>query len=409
MNTKDCKNIGTLFDSLRNHYKEENSNINSNSDCPENGESNPKSPSPDANSDCPEIGEFKPKSPLPDANLDAVCNFGEIVNVLNNPKHKIFCVCFKCWACLLPILTIIALIVLLFIPLKCSSQTAAVTINSTKTDIPIYISDSCKNSFVFAKKIIVDSTYVCSPIDTTASKKEDETSIHSEIVYQSTRWHIYAYRVVFAIIILFTCIMALKYLLPFWSRLTERKLSFEEQIQKDAIRLFDEDREYRRLHYKTELGLYEKREKAKIDDWVREKEHRRALEKQECERISELSKILVDLARTKNTITFEKCGKKVSIERSILSCDCCEELKDVISNYLSKDNCCCETIRKVLECFVCKDGELDCNKLKRLLKSLLCDDCEGNKVLITLIEKLISVLDNKNCAGSSCNVHVSNN
>ena len=164
---------------------------------------------------------------------------------------------------------------------------------------------------------------------------------------------------------------------------------------------FHEDREFGRLQTKTEIAILEKLEKTRIDEWSRNKEHERKLNIMEQERIAELNNVLIELAKVKNTVTFNDSkgsGKTITIERSILSEDCCDELKEALQDFINEDDCCC----KILKCLF--GDPIDCEKLKKCLKSLLCDkgDCEGKcKELLERIDKLIVAIEKMPSCGAS--------
>ena len=157
--------------------------------------------------------------------------------------------------------------------------------------------------------------------------------------------------------------------------------------------------------------MCEKSEKARIDEWCRNKENERKLNIMEQERTADLNKTLLELAKVKDTFTFkypDECGKTISIERSILSKDCCEELKDITKDFIAKDDCCCELIKKILKCLFYKDGTIDCEAMKKVLKCLICDNCcEKNKEILELIKEIISAFGQAN-SSNNCNVNVSN-
>lgn len=312
----------------------------------------------------------------------------------------------RIWAVVATAIAVIAIIALCFLPKKTSGQVPTASLGSTKVNIPILVNeDSCR--FIFTSKIVVDSTYVMGK-DTAATDANGRVAVHGEIVYRNTSWQVLVYRLAIAVLLTTILLIFLKYLMPYCSRLTELKQKEKERRQNDAIRLYEEDREHERLRYKTEIGLYEKLQKAKIDEWVRDNEQQRKLEILEREYLTELSHIFEELAKAKNTITFENCGKKVVIERSVLSCDCCEKLQGIMTGFFDKDDCGCEEIKKVLRCLFYKDGKIDCEKLKKALKCLFCDCCnEKNKEMMDLLKEAISIYGKNNLSGN-CTVNVSN-
>lgn len=348
------------------------------------------------------------RSPLVHASCPDKCNFSSLNN--NQPsqdikaknvieemkKYKGKDRCGSFWAWFIPALAIIALSVLLLVPLRgCATSTdSLVTINSVNTNIPLVISTSENGKgFVYAHSIVVDSTYIVAK-DTIASlNKPEKTIVHGEIVYRNTSWHLLLYILLAAILLSVTVIVIIKLLVPYFEKVLDFRHKMEENEYKDRIRLYDEDRAYERLLYKTEIALYEKREKARIDEWVKDNEHERELDKKEHERIADLNKIFLELAKVKNTVTFNDpkgTGKTITIERSVLSEECCNELNGALQDFIKEDDCCC----KILKCLF--SDPIDCEKLKKCLKSLLCDkeDCEGKcKELLERIDKLIAAIE----------------
>jgi hypothetical protein len=229
----------------------------------------------------------------------------------------------------------------------------------------------------------------------------EKTIVRGEVIYRNTSWYLLLYLILAAILLSIITILIIKLLVPYFEKILDFRHKKEELEYKDRIRLYDEDREYERLLYKTEIALYEKREKARIDEWVRVNEHERELDKKAQERIADLSKVLLELAKVKNTVTLNDPkgnGKTITIERSVLSEDCCDELKEVLQGFIKEDDCCC----KILKCLF--GDPIDCEKLKKCLKSLLCDkeNCEGKcKELLERIDKLIAAIEKVPSGGAS--------
>ena len=100
----------------------------------------------------------------------------------------------------------------------------------------------------------------------------------------------------------------------------EKQTKLKEKMMDNIVAAFNEDREYYMLRTKTEISLHEKREKARIEQWERNREHEREIFKREQERKSKLSEMLIELAKVHNKET-RKCSIKNDIisETSILS------------------------------------------------------------------------------------------
>lgn len=307
----------------------------------------------------------------------------------------------------------------LFVPIKCTGQhmDSLVTINSVKTNIPI--KESLKGyNHIYARSITIDSTYYFSK-DTgnhvrqeTLNPSNDKVTVHGEIHYNNTSWYFLLYCLLIAIIVLTAVVFSIKFIIPIWSKRIDYKQKYQERRYNDYIRLSDEDREYERLQSRTELAIYEKREKARIDEWQRDNEHQRKLDIMEQERIANLSNVLVELAKTKNTVTMKdphNDGKTITIERSILSDDFCEELKDILINHISQSDDCCDKIKDALKCLF--GDPIDCGKVKNALKCVFCGDGDNkrNDELVDKIDRLITRLQSTGSNGVQQVVNIGGN
>lgn len=151
-------------------------------------------------------------------------------------------------------------------------------------------------------------------------------------------------------IFLFMCISAIIIVIVllfhkfihFQSKKCESDTKLKEKMMNAVIEAFHEDRDFGRLKTKTEIALREKLEKARIDEWCRNKEYERKLNIMEQERIAELSNVLKELAKTMNKVTImdnqekQDKTKTITIERSILCNDCCNEIKEMVNAAISK-------------------------------------------------------------------------
>lgn len=261
-----------------------------------------------------------------------------------------------CWMIVGIVLLLAFFAAFLFVPIKCAAQPndSLVTINSLKTNIPIKESLNGYNH-IYARSIVIDSTYHLSRDTGNNVQKEsmvpthDKATVHGEIHYDDTSWHSLLYCLLIAIIASTAAVFSIKFIMPLWTKEIDFKQKYRERRYNDYIRLSDEDREYESLQFRTELAIYEKREKARIDEWQRNNEHQRKLDIMEQERIANLSNVLVELAKTKNTVTLKDArniGKTITIERSILSDDCCSDIKDVIKDYSAHSDDCCDKIKE---------------------------------------------------------------
>ena len=127
--------------------------------------------------------------------------------------------------------------------------------------------------------------------------------------------------------------------IQYLSKQNEADAKLKEKMLNVVVDAFHEDREYSRLRTKTEISLHEKLEKARIDEWCRNNEHKRKLIIMEQERIAELSNVLKELAKTMNKVTIvdnQDKGKTITVERSILCEDCCNEIKEMVNAALKE-------------------------------------------------------------------------
>lgn len=192
--------------------------------------------------------------------------------------------------------------------------------------------------------------------------------------------------------------------MPYWLKKIDSEQKYRERRYNDYIRFSEEDREYDRLEYKTKMSLYEKREKAIIDEWQRDNEHERKLDIMEQERIANLSNVLLELAKTKNTVTLKDArnnGKTITIERSILSDDCCTDIKEVIKDYSAHGDDCCDRIKELLKCLF--SDPVDCEKIKKVFRCFFCNDADDKAYadIIAKIDSLIAVIQSSGSNGYS--------
>ena len=239
----------------------------------------------------------------------------------------------------------------------------------------------------------------------------NRTTLLSIDVLTDFRWIHYIFMFVCVIAVLSTIVILFYKYIQFHAKQCEANAKVKEKLLNAVIDAFNEDREFSRLRTKTEIALREKSEKARIDEWCRNKENERKLNIMEQERTADLNKTLLELAKVKDTFTFkypDECGKTISIERSIFSKDCCDELKDMMKDFIAKYDCCCGLIKKILKCLFYKDGKIDCEAMKKVLKCLICDTCsEKNKEMLELIKEIFSALGQA-YSSNNCNVNVSN-
>lgn len=229
----------------------------------------------------------------------------------------------------------------------------------------------------------------------------NRTTILNIDLSTDNKWLHYIFIFVCIITILLTIVILLFKFVQFQTKQCETNAKMKEKMMNAVVDAFHEDREFGRLQTKTEIAILEKLEKTRIDEWSRNNEHERKLNIMEQERTAELNNVLIELAKVKNAVTFNDPkggGKTITIERSVLSEDCCDELKGALQDFIKEDDCCC----KIIKCLF--GDSIDCEKLKRCLQCLLCDkgDCEGKcKELLERIDKLIAAIEKLPSGGAS--------
>lgn len=152
-------------------------------------------------------------------------------------------------------------------------------------------------------------------------------------------------------------------------------------------------------HLMHQLEFREQVDKLLLDEYARDKEHLRKIDLKEQERIAALPDKIIELGKIKNIVTLKDPrdnGKTIVIERSILSKECCEELKEILKSYtLSNDDCC----KKMLKCLF--GDPIDCEKVKKTLRCLICsnDNDKSNSELAEKIDRLIALIQSSGAAG----------
>lgn len=278
--------------------------------------------------DCPEI---EPKDCDFSKSMDVkFTNIKEAENVIGRDNLELGKCKNKAW----PIIVSISIILMIglflsYLSTKCSAENTMDSLTyfkSGKTDVPVKIPiKNDKNRFIYAQHIVVDTTYSTSAqknVDDLAQpNSQNKTSFHGDIIYRNTSWYTLLYYVIIGVLVLTAIVLAIKFLMPYYIKRADFEHKMWERQYNDYIRLYDENREYERLHYKTSISLLEKREKAIIEEWQRDNELDRKLDIMEQERIAELNNVLLELAKVKNTVTLNEPkdgGKTVTIESSVL-------------------------------------------------------------------------------------------
>lgn len=280
---------------------------------------------------------------IPTTNANAMPNENET----DTKSSK--CLDYLVW--LIPIFVAIALLAIILMPIKChaTNTDSIVALHMNTADIPLFVPIMTNNnSYIYARKIIVDTTCVDYNDTLVPKQKPNKAITHGEILYRNTGWHKWLYFIIAVVLLSIVLVLISRAFLQYLYKIRECENQLKELKYKDNIRILNETRDIESLRYKTDMLLYEKREKMKLDEWARDNEHNRKMATMEQERIAELNNVLLELAKIKNTITIKNAkndGETMIIERSILSEDCCEELKEIvkefISNKVNSNKSCC--------------------------------------------------------------------
>lgn len=266
-------------------------------------------------------------------------------NVMPN-ENKTYTKSSKCLdylAWLIPIFVAIALLAIILMPIKChaTNTDSIVALHTNTADVPLFvpITDD-NNGYIYARKIIVDTTYINYNDTLMLKQKPNKAITHGEILYRNTGWHKWLYFIIAIVLLSIVLVLISRAFLQYLDKIRECEHKLKELRYKDDIRVLNENREIEYLRYKTDMLLYEKREKMKIDEWARDNDHNRKMDIKEQERVAELNNVLLELAKIKNTITIKSAkndGETMIIERSILSEDCCEELKEIVKEFVKNN------------------------------------------------------------------------
>lgn len=135
-----------------------------------------------------------------------------------------------------------------------------------------------------------------------------------------------------------------------WKNQIEKKYEkfsdLELKAKNDNLKKQSDIFEFKLSIYRHQLHQFEFREqvdKLLLDEYARDKEHLRKIDLKEQERMAALSDKIIEPGNIKNIVMMED---PLSIQRSILSNECCEELKEILKNYMidfrPKCNYCCK-------------------------------------------------------------------
>lgn len=172
----------------------------------------------------------------------------------------------------IPIIIVLLFVAILLLPLKGLGQTTCCC--------------CCKDTAVVIKQPVtiqfdIDVLKLLGGIryDSTVMKQDIIISPETITIQQHSKfWPMVVIRIAFAIILLLALLFSLKYLVPYWTRIAEMNYKLKERNMIEENRRKQEEQEHEIREEKIELDLYEKLGKMKIEEMVRDNEHRRQLE-----------------------------------------------------------------------------------------------------------------------------------
>ena len=195
----------------------------------------------------------------------------------------------------IPIVALIILAALFFIPLHCSAQTTCgcccKDTSSVKQPVTIKLD-------VDVLKLLEGIRY-----DTTFLKQDIVISPERITIQQESKlWPIVIFRIAGAIIILLVLIFALKYLVPYWTRIAELK---DKQVER-RMRQEEEQWEYEQLQNRINISMQERKARAEIDEEAKEGDNKRKIEIMKQEYQSHLADVALEMVKSNNQITDQQ-------------------------------------------------------------------------------------------------------
>lgn len=255
----------------------------------------------------------------------------------------------SCHSFWIPIVALAIIALLLFLPLKCSSQTMCSRCNKGDTLV-----DKPSTTIQFN----VDVPSVLKELQCDTSESRQKYVLKSEKITiqpfekKSVLWPLLLYRLLAAVILLLAVIFILKYLVPYWKKIVEVNEKQKERLMK----MIEEQIEFSRLKEKSEISINERREKNDMDETARDKDNQRKLSIMEREqKHQEAMKTLESKAQLEKNV-IDECNKDKETKRkiSIMEQEYKSQLATVATEMIntisqSKDNNNSELITKLLE------------------------------------------------------------
>lgn len=199
----------------------------------------------------------------------------------------------SCHSFWIPIVALAIIALLLFLPLKCSSQTTCSCSNKGDTLVD-------KPSTTIQFNIDVPSVLKELQYDTNESRQayvvKSEKITIQPFEKKSELWPLLLYRLLAAVILLLAVIFILKYLVPYWKKIVEVNEKQNERLMK----IVEEQIEFSRLREKTEISIDERQKKNDMDEVNRENDAKRKLSAAEQEYKTRLASIALEMVKSNN-------------------------------------------------------------------------------------------------------------
>jgi hypothetical protein len=255
----------------------------------------------------------------------------------------------SCHSFWIPIVALAIIALLLFLPLKCSSQTTCSCSNKGDTLVD-------KPSTTIQFNIDVPSVLKELQYDTNESRQKyvvkSEKITIQPYEEKSDLWPLLLYRLLAAVILLLAVIFILKYLVPYWKKIVE----VNEKQNERLIKIAEEQIEFSRLREKTSISIEERQKKNDMDEVARENDNRRKLSIMEQEQKHQIAmKTIESMAQQgKNEMDENNKDKENKRKISIMEQDYKTHFSKVVSEMVnsikqSTDSNYSELITKLLE------------------------------------------------------------
>lgn len=220
-----------------------------------------------------------------------LCNrIDEIKKEVLKNKHPMECNGFEkikpsCQSFWIPFVALIILAVLFFIPLHCAAQTTCCCCRDTsrvKQQVTIQFDE---NVLKLLKGVRCDTTFLKHDVVISPER----ITVHQ----QSKLWPLVIFRIACAIILLLGLVFALKYLVPYWTKIAE----LNDKQRERMMRLEEEQLEFKQLSRRTRIGNKERRVRANIEETAKDGDNKRKIEIMKQEYQSHLADVALDMIK----------------------------------------------------------------------------------------------------------------